>query len=83
MSGNMRDEPVEVWKNKIWWYLENRHFKDMNRIDESRWSSSGKYSQESQRWASSKRIPKFMTKLQNEPEQFKGKDHLHVDVPRH
>ena len=25
----MRDEPVEAWKNKIKWYLENRYLKDL------------------------------------------------------
>ena len=30
---SMRDEPIEVWKNKIQWYLENRHLKDLNCID--------------------------------------------------
>ena len=32
--GSISDQPVEVWKNKIKWYLENRHLKDLNRIDE-------------------------------------------------
>ena len=31
--GTMGDDLVATWKSKIKWYLENRHFKDMNRID--------------------------------------------------
>ena len=31
--GKVGDEPIEVWKNKIRWYLENNHLKDLNRID--------------------------------------------------
>ena len=30
---SMSDQPVEAWKNKIKWYLENRYLKDLNRID--------------------------------------------------
>ena len=29
----MRDEPNEAWKNRIKWYFENDHLKDLNRID--------------------------------------------------
>ena len=31
--GSMRDEPIEAWKNKIKWYMENRHLIHLNRID--------------------------------------------------
>ena len=31
--GSMRDEPIEAWENKIKWYSENNHFKELNRID--------------------------------------------------
>ena len=31
--GKMRDDPSAVGKNKIKWYSENNHLKDMNRID--------------------------------------------------
>ena len=40
---------------------------------ESQWSSSGKYSQGSLHWASSKRFKKNMIELQCEPEQFEGR----------
>ena len=29
----MGDDPTATWKNKIKWYSENNHVKDMNRID--------------------------------------------------
>ena len=29
--GSISDQPVEAWKNKIKWYLENRYLKDLNR----------------------------------------------------
>ena len=57
---SMRDEPNESWKNRIRWYLENQHFKHMNRIDgvpmEFDW----------------KILPGFtmLGELQCEPEQF-------------
>ena len=31
--GSISDQPVEAWKSKIKWYLENRYLKDLNRID--------------------------------------------------
>ena len=40
---------------------------------ENQWSSSGKYSQDSLRWAFSKRFKKSLTEVQCEPEQFKGR----------
>ena len=35
---SMRDEPIEAWKIKINWYLDNNHLKDLNRID---WQADG------------------------------------------
>ena len=31
--GQMSDQPVEAWKIKIKWYLENRYLNGLNRID--------------------------------------------------
>ena len=31
--GSISDQPVEAWKNKIKWYLENLYLKDLNRND--------------------------------------------------
>ena len=31
--GKMGDDPTAAWKNKIRWYSENNHLKELNRID--------------------------------------------------
>ena len=31
--GKMGDDTIAVWKNKVEWYSENNHFKELNRID--------------------------------------------------
>ena len=31
--GKMGDDPIAAWKDKIKWYSENNHVKDMYRID--------------------------------------------------
>ena len=31
--GKKGEDPIATWKNRIKWYSENNHFKDMNRID--------------------------------------------------
>ena len=66
--GEMGDDPNAAWKNKIKWYSQNNHFKELNRIDGM--NSSGKYSQDSRRWASSKRFKKLMEGIPCEPEHF-------------
>ena len=57
--GSMSDRPVEAWKNKIKWYWETCISKIWIESTESRWSSSGKYSQDSPRWAFSKRFKNY------------------------
>ena len=52
----MRDEPNEAWKNRIKWYFENDHLKDLNRIDGKPTEFEWNMFQDSQRWASSKRF---------------------------
>ena len=55
------DDPSANWKSKVKWiWIEST---------ECRWSSSGNYSQDSQRWASEK-IQSLMRDLQCEPEHF-------------
>ena len=69
--GSIIDEPIEAWEeqnlNGIWWKII---WKIWIASMESRRSSSGKYAQDSQRWASSKEIQKWMEDLRCEPEQF-------------
>ena len=31
--GRMRDDLIATWKSKIIWYSENKHFKEMIRVD--------------------------------------------------
>ena len=80
--GAMSDQPVEAWKNQIQWYLENRHLKDLNRIDgepmEFEWNIFPGFT----KLGILEEIQKIMTELQCEPEQFKRQDHLHVNVQR-
>ena len=67
--GEMGDDPVATWKSKIFWYSENNHFKDMNRIDgmptEFEWKITALCLHE--------KIQSLMTDLQCEPENFKGR----------
>ena len=48
--GGISDEPVEAWKNKISWYLENRNLKDLNRIDGEPMEFEWKFSQDLLHW---------------------------------
>ena len=54
--GGMGDDPNQSWKNKIKWYSETNYFSELNRIMESRWSSSGIFSQDSRQRQSSKKF---------------------------
>ena len=67
----MRDEPIEAWKNKIRWYLENNHLKDLNRIDgkptEFEWKIFPGFTT---LLGLLEEIQKLMKDLQCEPEQF-------------
>ena len=68
--GVIKDNPNEAWKEKIKWYFESKHFKELNRIDgmqtEFEWEIS-------RRWTSSKRFKVPMRDLQCEPEHFKDR----------
>ena len=54
--GKMGDYRIATWKSKIKWYSDNNHFNDMNRIDGMPMEFEWKNSQESQRWAFSRRF---------------------------
>ena len=68
----MSDQPVEAWKNKITWYLENRYLKDLNRIDGEPIEFEWKIFPGFTTLGILEEIQKFMTELQCELEQFKG-----------
>ena len=71
--GSMRDEPIEAWKNKIKWYLENYYLKDLNRIDGESMEFEWKIFPGFTTLDILEEIPKFMKDLQCEPEQFKDR----------
>ena len=69
----MRDEPIEAWKNKIKWYLENRCLKDLNRIDGEPMEFERKLFPGFTTLDIFEEIQKYMKDLQCEPEQFKDR----------
>ena len=79
-SGSMKADPIEAWKNKIEWYLENHSLKDLNRIDgepmELEWKIFPTL-------GILEEIQKIMTELQCEPEQFTDRIilmYMHNDI---
>ena len=71
--GGINDQPVEVWKNKIKWYLENRYLNDLNRIDGEPMEFERKIFPGFITLGILEEIQKIMIELQWEPEQFKGR----------
>ena len=68
--GCMRDEPIEAWKNKIKWCLENRCWQDLNRIDGELMEFEWKIFPGFTTLDILEEIQKFLSGLQCEPEQF-------------
>ena len=58
--GGIKESPNEAWKDKIKWYFESNHLKDLNRIDGESMEFEWKYSQDSQHMASSNRFKNFL-----------------------
>ena len=71
--GSMSHQPVEAWKNKIKWCLENRYLKDLDRIDGERMEFEWTIFPGFTSLGILEVIQKMMTELQCEPEQFKGR----------
>ena len=44
--GKMGNNPVESWKKQIQCYSDNDYFRDLNRIMDNPWNSSGRFSQD-------------------------------------
>ena len=67
--GKMGDNLVEAWKNKIKWYSENNHFKELNRIDgmQTEWEI---FPDDNTTLGILEEIQKFMQGFQCEPEHF-------------
>ena len=70
--GSISDQPVEAWKTKIKWYLENRYLKDLKGLDGEPMEFEWNFSQDSLHWAFSK-IQKFIIESRCEFEQFEGR----------
>ena len=70
--GIMSDRPVEAWKNKINWYVEDRYLKVLNRTDGDPMEFEWKVLPGFTTLNILEEIQKIMTELQCEPEQFKG-----------
>ena len=72
--GRIGDNPVGSKKKKIEWYSETNFFSELHRIEmESRWSSSGRFSQDSRQRVFSRRFRKTMGELQCDPPDFQDR----------
>ena len=70
--GVIKGNPNEAWKNKIEWYFESNHLKELNRIDGEQMEFE---------W---KMFPRLTTlDILEEIQKFVRQDHLHVNVQRH
>ena len=66
--GGISNQPVEAWKNKIRWYLENRCLQDLDRIDGEPMEFEWKIFPGFTTLGILDEIQKLMTELQCEPE---------------
>ena len=71
--GSMRDEPIEEWKNKIKWYLENRFLKSLNRIDGESMEFEWKIFTGFTTLDILEQIQEFMELRQCDPKQLEGR----------
>ena len=69
----MGDDPIATWKSKIKWYLENKHVKDMNRIDGMPTEFEWKIFPGFTTLGLLEKIQDLMKNLQCEPEHFKDR----------
>ena len=71
--GGLKENPNEVWKEKIKWYFENNHLKDLNRTDgesmEFEWQLLPGFTT----FGLLEQIQEFMKEQKCHPEQFKGR----------
>ena len=71
--GGLKENPNDVWKEKIKWYFENNHLKDLNRIDgesmEFEWQLLPGFTT----FGLLEQIQEFMKEQKCHPEQFKGR----------
>ena len=66
----MKEEPVEAWKYKIKWYLENRYLEDLSLVDEESTEFEWKIFPGITTLDILEEIQKFIKEMQFELEQF-------------
>ena len=71
--GKMGDDLIATWKSKIQWYLENNHFKVMNRIESMPTEFEWKIFPGITTLGLLEKIQSLLRDLQCEPEHFKDK----------
>ena len=71
--GKMRGDPNAAWMNKMKWYSQNNHLKELNRIDGMRTEFEWKIFPGFTTIGILEEIQKFMKSFQCEPEYFNGR----------
>ena len=71
--GGVKENPNEAWKEKIMWYFENNHLKDLHRIDGQSMEFEWKIWPGFTTFDLLEQIQKIMKEHQCDPEQFKGR----------
>ena len=71
--GIMGDDPIATWKGKIKWYLENNHWKELNRIDGKPTELEWKMFPGFTTLGLLEKIQKLMKDLLCEPEHFNNR----------
>ena len=71
--GGVKENQNEAWKDKIKWYFESDHLKDLNRIDGEPMEFGWKILQGFTTFGFLEQIQKIVEERQGEPEQFEGR----------
>ena len=71
--GGIKENPNEAWKEKMDWYFEKYHVKDLNRIDGESMEFEWTIFQGFTAFGLLEQIQEFMQERQCDPEQFEGR----------
>ena len=71
--GDFKENPNEVWKEKIKWCFESNHLKDLNRIDGESMEFEWKIFPGFTTFGLLEQIQEFMKERKCDPERFKGR----------
>ena len=71
--GGMKEKPNEAWKEKIKWYFEPNHLKNLNRIGGESVEFGWKIFPGFTTFGLHEQIQEFMKERQRDPEQFEGR----------